>query len=72
MFRDKNVMVEVALQLLVCQVDAHLLERVDLENFKAEDIQDTNGARVLVGCGRIYKDFVAELKDPNENLVEDL
>ena len=40
---------EERLQLLVCKVDAELLERVGLEDLKAEDVDDANDARVLVG-----------------------
>jgi len=36
------VRVEVLLKLLIREVDAQLLERVDGEDLEAEDIQDTN------------------------------
>lgn len=39
----KNVIIEVILQLLVCIVDAELLEAVDLEVFKPKNVQDTDG-----------------------------
>lgn len=38
----KNVIIEVILQLLICIVDAELLEAVGLKVFKAKNVQDSN------------------------------
>lgn len=39
----ENVMVEIILQLLVCIVDAELLEAVGLKVLKAKNVQNTDG-----------------------------
>ena len=44
LLRLEHVLVEVLLQLLVRQVDAELLERVQLERLKAVDVQDADEA----------------------------
>jgi hypothetical protein len=46
LFSDKNVVVEVALELFVGQVNAHLFDRVELEDFEPENIEDTNSDKV--------------------------
>jgi len=41
-FQDKDVMVELRLKALVGEVDAELLERVLLEDFEPENIENAN------------------------------
>lgn len=62
----KNVIIEVILQLLVCIVDAELLEAVDLEVFKAKNVQDTDGQalenNVKVSLNHCSADFLLSQK----------
>lgn len=43
LFQIEDVMVEVILQLLICIVDAELLEAVSLKILKPKNVKDTNG-----------------------------
>ena len=52
-------MVEEGLQLLVREVDAQLLERVVLEAFEAEDVEDADEIE-LPGLGKLEIDLLHE------------
>lgn len=67
LFHDEDVMVEVVLQLLVGDVDAHLLEAVPLEVLKAEDIQQAEHNLVVRVTVLIFKNCVCRLEDPAED-----
>lgn len=69
---DKDALVEKALELLVGEIDTHLLERIFLEDLEPEDVKDTDGARLLVGRFWIDENHVAQLEDPRKDLVENL
>ena len=42
LLEDKHVMVEELLELLIAEVDAHLLETVVVEDLEAGDVEDTD------------------------------
>ena len=46
----EDVLVEVVLKLLVREVDAELLEGVDLEALEPEDVQHTDAGVLMSGC----------------------
>mmetsp|Transcript_30373 Transcript_30373/g.84969 ORF Transcript_30373/g.84969 Transcript_30373/m.84969 type:complete len:392 (+) Transcript_30373:2522-3697(+) len=61
------MLVEVLLELLVTEVDAELLERVDLENFETENVKGIDGARAD-GALRGSHTNVDLLDDPVEEV----
>lgn len=61
LFHLEDVLVEVLLQLLVCEVDAELLKVVDLELLKAVDVEDSDK-----GLWRLHlPDALVHLHDVN-------
>lgn len=55
LFESKYVLVEIKLNLLVCDVDAQLLKRVLLEVFKSKDVQDSHIQAALYGTSKEKK-----------------
>lgn len=51
----ENVVVEIILQLLICIVNAELLEAVGLEVLKAKNVQNTNGQTLKTGGRTVTK-----------------
>ena len=51
LLHGKYLMVEVALKLLISQVDTKLLKAVPLKILKAKDVQDANVEMVIGGIG---------------------
>mmetsp|Transcript_15925 Transcript_15925/g.41177 ORF Transcript_15925/g.41177 Transcript_15925/m.41177 type:complete len:272 (-) Transcript_15925:1058-1873(-) len=68
---NKDMVIEVSLQLLVRQINAHLLERVDFENLESKDIEDANGAGVFSSGRRVHENLVTQLENPHEDLEKD-
>ena len=64
LLHGEYLVVEVALQLLVGQVDAELLEAVALKVLKAEDVEDSNVELVAGGVG--LQVVVQSVHDPAE------
>ena len=62
----ERVLIEVLLQLLIGVVDAKLLKAIVFENFKAENVEDANGARALL-AGRGSDGLVDLLHNPVED-----
>ena len=56
---------KVLLQLLVAEVDAELLERVDIKDLEAKDVEHRDGVRALGGSLRV-DGFDQPIKQPRE------
>ena len=44
LFKDEHVVIKKLLQFFITEIDAHLLEAIVVENFKASNIQYSNKA----------------------------
>lgn len=55
LFEGKYVLVEVKLDLLVCDVDAQLFKRVLFEILKSKDVQDSHIHAALRGTSKEKK-----------------
>merc|ERR1719225_574125 len=67
LLKDKHVVVEELLELLVTEINTNLLKSVELENFKTSNIQDTDEVDLL--HGGVNQGPVAEVYKPHEQPV---
>ena len=51
LFQFKDVLVEIALQLFISQIDQKLFQRVLLEHLEAKDVENSNRATLHVQMG---------------------
>lgn len=42
LLKFEDMLIEIKLQVFICEIDTELLKRIDFEVFKAKNIQDTN------------------------------
>mmetsp|Transcript_64162 Transcript_64162/g.191226 ORF Transcript_64162/g.191226 Transcript_64162/m.191226 type:complete len:264 (+) Transcript_64162:747-1538(+) len=62
LFQREHVVVEVLLELLVCEVDAQLLEGVPLEDLKAVDVQEPDAPQIRF-AGALSRDALVDAPD---------
>lgn len=64
LLQNEHVMIEELLKLFIGDVDAKLFKRVELENLKACDVQDTDEEGTSVLC---HKRLVCLVNKPQEH-----